>query len=89
MAGQPQPNQAARDGNDETAPLLRPTNKPQGDATSNGRRGNAAYAAEGESSHELADDDIRLLRRRRWVSLIASILLIIAFVVILFLAGGK
>lgn len=87
MAGQPQPNQAARDGNDETAPLLRPTNKPQGDATSNGRRGNAAYAAEGESSHELADDDIRLLRRRRWVSLIASILLIIAFVVILFLAG--
>lgn len=32
---------------------------------------------------------VKTLRRRRWISLVVSVFLIIAFVVILILSGGK
>ncbi|KAJ8132689.1 hypothetical protein O1611_g937 [Lasiodiplodia mahajangana] len=86
MAGQPQPNQAAQDRDNERAPLLRHTNKPQADATAESGRDGVADADDGGNLGNIVHE-VRSLRHRRWVSLIASVLLITAFVVILILSG--
>lgn len=92
MASHPQPNLAAEDRNDERAPLLHRTDKHQTDAATESSRGDpgdddaAGAANEGNLGH--LNGVVASLRRRRWISLIASILLIAAFVVILILSGG-
>ncbi|KAI0401376.1 peptidase family M13 [Xylaria palmicola] len=73
MASNPQPGQSA---GDERTPLL-PTNTPQTDATAESEEDDVGHIA----------DEVKTLRRRRWISLIASVLLIAAFVVILILGG--
>ncbi|KAI1187961.1 peptidase family M13 [Nemania serpens] len=91
MASHPQPNLAAEDRNDERAPLLHRTDKHQTDAATESSRGDpgdddaAGAANEGNLGH--LNGVVASLRRRRWISLIASILLIAAFVVILILSG--
>ncbi|KAI1753827.1 peptidase family M13 [Xylaria castorea] len=74
MANQPQPGQAA---GGETTPLLRHTDISQAHAATETRENGAADDA----------DEVKTLHRRRWISLIASVLLIAAFVVILILSG--
>ncbi|KAI0485484.1 peptidase family M13 [Xylaria cf. heliscus] len=72
MASQPQPA-----GSDERAPLLRHTNTPQAHPAAETREDGSADDA----------DEVKSLHRRRWLSLIASIFIITAFVVILILSG--
>jgi endothelin-converting enzyme len=68
---------------DERTPLL-------GTGTNGGADGHNAAASSAE-----ADDfahlnhQVKSWRRRRWISLIASLFLVIGFVVILVLSGGK
>lgn len=87
MAAQPQSNEAADDRDNERAPLLRHTNKPQAHAIPESGRDDAADTAADGSLSQLMNE-ARSLRHRRWISLIASILLIAAFIVILILSGG-
>ncbi|KAI0878787.1 peptidase family M13 [Hypoxylon argillaceum] len=86
MAAQPQSNEAADDRDNERAPLLRHTNKPQAHAIPESGRDDAADTAADGSLSQLMNE-ARSLRHRRWISLIASILLIAAFIVILILSG--
>ncbi|GAP91007.1 putative endothelin-converting enzyme [Rosellinia necatrix] len=86
MAGRQQPNQAAVDDN-ERAPLLRHSAKPQADATAEARRDGNGDGTEGGDLRQLIDD-VKSWRRRRWISLVASILLITGFVAILLLGGA-
>ncbi|KAI1108761.1 peptidase family M13 [Nemania sp. NC0429] len=90
MAGHSGPNLAAEDRDNERAPLLHRTDKHQTDAATESRRRDhgddgTAGAANDDELGQL--DVVASLRHRRWVSLIASILLITAFVVILLLSG--
>ncbi|KAI0974825.1 peptidase family M13 [Xylaria arbuscula] len=79
MASEPQPGKPAEARENERSPLLH----------------HAAGETEGESVRNVTEDesvgyftgDIRSLHRRRWISLIASVFLIIVFVVILILSG--
>lgn len=87
MAGQPPPGRAADGRENERTPLLRQANKPQADAAVETEGDGATYVAEDESFGQLTAE-VRSLRRRRWISLIASVFLIIVFVVILILSGG-
>ncbi|KAI3341518.1 peptidase family M13 [Ustulina deusta] len=86
MAGQPPPGRAADGRENERTPLLRQANKPQADAAVETEGDGATYVAEDESLGQLTAE-VRSLRRRRWISLIASVFLIIVFVVILILSG--
>ncbi|KAI0541706.1 peptidase family M13 [Xylaria digitata] len=86
MASQPRPGPTAVGKENERTPLLRHTNKPQADASAETERGDVTNDIENENQGQL-DDEIRPLRRRRWISLITSILLIVVFVVILLLSG--
>lgn len=91
MAGQSQPNLAAEDRDNERAPLLHRTDKHHTDATTrtdNAGDDDAAGAANDGNIGQLIGEEATSLRHRRWISLIASILLIAAFVVILILSGG-
>ena len=67
--------------NDERTPLLRETGGNNVDE--NGRD------VTSEGDFVLLNDQVKTWRRRRWISLVASAFLIIAFVVILILSGGK
>ncbi|KAI0479103.1 peptidase family M13 [Xylariaceae sp. FL0804] len=83
MAQQEQPDSAA---STERSPLLhRVSNEGNDDDDNDGQVGREGTAGEGELG--LLTEQVRKLRRRRWISLIASAFLIIAFVVILFLSG--
>ncbi|GAW13144.1 hypothetical protein ANO14919_025220 [Xylariales sp. No.14919] len=86
MAGLPQPAQAAVGKEDERTPLLHHTNKSQANATAEPARDNVAYVAEIDALDE-SDDETRSLRRRRWISLVASILILFFFVAYLILSG--
>ena len=61
-------------GNNEQTPLLR------SEAAESGMQNNA---------RDTSSDEVHQAKRRRWVSLIVSLFIIVAFVVILILAGGK
>lgn len=93
MAGHSQPNLAAEDRNNERAPLLHRTDKHQTDAATEPRRddgGDDDDAAGAANDGDLGQLNgvATSLRHRRWISLITSIILIAAFVVILILSGG-
>ncbi|KAI0200603.1 peptidase family M13 [Astrocystis sublimbata] len=75
MAHHPQPAQVA--GDHERTPLLQNNNTPPAQA--------APETNEDGPVHDT--DGVYSLRRRRWISLIASVLIIAAFVVILILSG--
>ncbi|KAI1438679.1 peptidase family M13 [Xylaria sp. CBS 124048] len=75
MSNETQPSRPAEERDSERTPLLSNTIKPQAD-------GREAEEQSGRSA-----DDVGFLRRRRWISLLASLILIIAFVVILILDG--
>ncbi|KAI8964961.1 endothelin-converting enzyme 1 [Daldinia sp. FL1419] len=67
--------------NSERAPLLR-------DASGNGNRVDVAVGnATTEEDLALLNDQVKTWRRRRWISLVVSVFLIIAFIVILILSG--
>ncbi|KAI1179629.1 peptidase family M13 [Nemania sp. FL0916] len=83
MASPQQPRQG-QDDLDERAPLLGPrSDQPQADTARDS--GAVDIADDGNLDH--LSDEVKSLRHRRWTSLIASILLIVAFVVILILSG--
>ncbi|KAI1297361.1 peptidase family M13 [Xylaria venustula] len=79
MASEPRPGKPAEARENERTPLLR----------------HAAGETEGESARNSTEDEdldqfaeeAKTLRRRRWISLVASVFLIIVFVVILILSG--
>lgn len=65
--------------NDERTPLLDSNNH----VDENGREGTP------EEDFVHLNDQVKTWRRRRWISLIVSAFLILAFIVILILSGGK
>ena len=88
MASHAQAGQAEAGPEDERTPLLRDTNKPHNNGAAVGNTGDGATdETEDANSGELGEE-VATLRRRRWISLIASIFLIVLFVVILILSGG-
>ncbi|KAF2970462.1 hypothetical protein GQX73_g3160 [Xylaria multiplex] len=88
MASQPRPGPTAVGKENERTPLLRHTNKPQPDASAETERNDITNDIENDNQDQF-DDETKSLRRRRWISLIASILLIVVFVVILLLSGDN
>ncbi|KAJ2990571.1 hypothetical protein NUW58_g2883 [Xylaria curta] len=74
MASQPEPGRAGRDQRDERTPLL------------NKSHAHSTPETGGDDVADIADAS-KPFRQRRWISLIASIFLITAFVVILILSG--
>ncbi|KAI0518184.1 peptidase family M13 [Xylaria bambusicola] len=86
MASQSQTGQAAAGREDERTPLLRDTNKPPNNAAV-GNTGDGTTDGTDDENQGLLAQEITTLRRRRWISLIASVFLIIVFVVILILSG--
>jgi endothelin-converting enzyme len=89
MAGESQATQAVEDGRDnETTPLLGQTSKPQADATPGPNREDDGDRSSSDSFEQI-NDYVKTLRRRRWISLVASIFLIVAFIVVLILSGGE
>ncbi|KAI0395968.1 peptidase family M13 [Xylariaceae sp. FL0594] len=87
MTDRSQPGRAGEEGRgDERTPLLGQTSKPQVAATS-GTNGTDEGEVPSDGDFEQINDHLKSLRRRRWISLVASILLIIAFVTLLILGG--
>jgi len=89
MAGQSQATQAVEEGRDnERTPLIGQTNKPLADATPGPNREDDEDAPSDETFEQI-NDYVKTLRRRRWISLVASIFLIVAFILVLVLSGGE
>ncbi|TGJ87311.1 hypothetical protein E0Z10_g1420 [Xylaria hypoxylon] len=81
MAGQPQPGQAAVGKGNERTPLLRHTNTPQADATAKTERDDVADVTGNENLGQI-DNETKSVRLRRLISLVASIFLMIVYVVV-------
>ncbi|KAI1366072.1 peptidase family M13 [Xylaria arbuscula] len=87
MASQAQAGQAEAGREDERTPLLRDTNKPHNNSAAVDNTGDGVTNDAEDANFGQLDEEVASLRRRRWISLIASIFLIIVFIVILILSG--
>ncbi|KAI2631671.1 peptidase family M13 [Xylaria nigripes] len=88
MTDETQTRREAEDQENERAPLLRHKYKFQPSCTAGTSRNGSVEAQNGQHPNQTGQGDgDGFLRRRRWISLIASGLLIIGFIVILVLDG--
>jgi hypothetical protein len=87
MANQAQPSLPAEGHDNERAPLLGHTSKPQANGTAERRRDDDADVGSFDFAGRFYQH-VKSLRRRRWIALIASTFLIAALIIILHLSGG-